>query len=114
MTTITITQMIRMRTMTFVQTYNQERHSLQLMVMQIFHELQRQMNFALACLVLSFLFDLVTLLSTHTESIREFRVGRADRSWGLGYIGSIRGLINRDLWQSSLSNYGNEKDEHQL
>lgn len=59
MITITITQMIRMTTMTFVQTYKQERHNLQPMVTQIFHELQIQMNLLwlvwshLSCLSLS-------------------------------------------------------------
>lgn len=78
--------MIRMTIMTFVKTYNKERHSLQPMVTQIFHKLQRQVNFALVWLVLSFLFELVY---THRISKRIQRVGRADRSWGLGYIGRI-------------------------
>lgn len=71
MTTITITQTIRMRRMTFVKTYSQESSSLQLMVTQIFHELQMQMSFALVSLILScwffFLLELFTR-GPHTEN----------------------------------------------
>lgn len=72
MTIITITQMIQMRTMTFVKTYSQESNSLQLMVTQIFHELQIQMSVALMSLIYPALFSLFELVITcpHTGSIR--------------------------------------------
>lgn len=78
MTTITITQMIRMRRMTFVKTYSRESSSLQLMVTQIFHELQMQMSFALVSLILSCLFFSYLSLScvVHTQRIQSGRTGR--------------------------------------
>lgn len=80
MTTITITQTTQMTTMTSVKTYNRERHSLQPMVIQIFHELQRQMDFSLACLVPSFL--LSSSLFFHTQkSIGALESGETDGSW---------------------------------